>query len=300
MAFNNGGRVTIFGKTFKEHDGRSMQRILTHYNQLPSRLDHTTLFKTLVSVAKTINHNEGQILTNWLANGGEFPFGQAPPPVLDTSVFNTSNNMQVDMSSRGTRYWGTPHVLGNMAGPSGPSASTTMPPPSFETSFNPSGLGPGPYASTALPPAGFASSSIPSGIGSSLNASNTMPEFPTPFNPSEFDPGYHEHRQSSYLPAANPGFDTQMGTYGAPGSMPFGYQLPYMPQNPGNTPNFYPQPAPMFPPQHQPHFYQSNLSYAMPSTIPSIVPSTIECQVCFETKAPYEFLEGKFFLVQFY
>jgi len=87
MASNNGSRLTVFGLGFREHDNRKMQQILRHYTRLPKNPgDRTSLFVELTALAKDLNNDESsqeeiQKLTDWLKNGGDFPFELAPPPV---------------------------------------------------------------------------------------------------------------------------------------------------------------------------------------------------------------------------
>jgi hypothetical protein len=74
MASNDGRKLTIFGLTHRQHDTRSMQRILREYGRLPETPgDRAGLFVALTSLAKELDEEKSSGIENWLQNGGEFP-----------------------------------------------------------------------------------------------------------------------------------------------------------------------------------------------------------------------------------
>lgn len=83
MASNDGARLAVFGLTYRQHDNRNMMHILREYNKLPqnpgSRAD---LFVTLTALARELSTDPSRVeaITNWLENGGNFPFPNAGAP----------------------------------------------------------------------------------------------------------------------------------------------------------------------------------------------------------------------------
>lgn len=82
MASNDGQRLTIFGLSYRQHDNRSMQRILREYGRLPENPgERVGLFVALTALAKDLDEEETEGIKNWLQNGGEFPTPSMASPV---------------------------------------------------------------------------------------------------------------------------------------------------------------------------------------------------------------------------
>lgn len=108
MASNDGQRLLVFGLTFKQHDNRSMQRILREYSRLPANPgERAGLYVALTALARDLDEEKSEGIKNWLQNGGEFPspsnatpapqFGRLPdgspiPPDTLQATRNPYNN----------------------------------------------------------------------------------------------------------------------------------------------------------------------------------------------------------------
>lgn len=81
MASNDGQRLLVFGLTFKQHDNRSMQRILREYGRLPANPgERAGLYVALTALARDLDEEKSEGIKNWLQNGGEFPSSSTATP----------------------------------------------------------------------------------------------------------------------------------------------------------------------------------------------------------------------------
>jgi hypothetical protein len=91
MASNDGQRLTIFGLTYRQHDNRSMQRILREYGRLPENPgERAGLFVALTALARDLDEERSESINNWLHNGGEFP-----SPGIANSVQSTAHEQAI-------------------------------------------------------------------------------------------------------------------------------------------------------------------------------------------------------------
>ncbi|KAK7733321.1 hypothetical protein SLS53_008218 [Cytospora paraplurivora] len=87
MSFNDGHKLLVFGLGFAQQDNRKMQQVLRHYDRLPSDPgSRVALFIELNNLAKELMADEAaqdqiEQLTEWMKDGGSFPFSLAPGPL---------------------------------------------------------------------------------------------------------------------------------------------------------------------------------------------------------------------------
>lgn len=118
MSFNDGHKLLVFGLGFAQQDNRKMQQVLRHYDRLPSNPgSHVALFIELNNLAKELMADvaaKGQIeqLTEWMSNGGSFPFSLAPGPLNAAAVHRHQDAGFGNGSSDGTVISGGHQLYG--------------------------------------------------------------------------------------------------------------------------------------------------------------------------------------------
>lgn len=109
MSYNDGQKLMVFGLGFAQQDSRKMQHLLCHYDRLPSNPgSRTALFVELSKLAKELMtdeaaHDQIQQLTDWMQNGGDFPFRVTPKSSNAAGVHGRQPSEAGEASVRGQR-----------------------------------------------------------------------------------------------------------------------------------------------------------------------------------------------------